>query len=34
MFEQKIMGTASELLEKMKSKELVVKWEFVVGMWR
>jgi 16S rRNA (cytidine1402-2'-O)-methyltransferase len=25
MFEQKIMGTASELLEKMKSKELVVK---------
>ncbi len=33
MFEQKIMGTPTELLEKVKSGELVVKGEFVVGMW-
>ncbi len=33
MFEQKIMGTPSELLAKVKSGELVIKGEFVVGMW-
>ncbi len=34
MFEQKIMWSAKELLEKIQSKELVVKWEFVIGMWK
>lgn len=34
MFEQKIMWSATELLEKIKSKELVIKGEFVVGMWK
>lgn len=32
MFEQKIMGTPQELIAKIKSWELVVKGEFVVGM--
>jgi 16S rRNA (cytidine1402-2'-O)-methyltransferase len=34
MFEQKVMWTAAELLRKIKSKELILKWEFVVGMRR
>lgn len=32
MFEQKLMGTADELLLKVKNKELIIKWEFVVWM--
>lgn len=33
MFEQKLMGTAEELLVRIKNKELIIKGEFVVGMW-
>lgn len=34
LFEQKIMWTPQELLDKIKSGELVVKGEFVVWMWK
>lgn len=34
MFEQKIMGTPVKLLEKINTWEIVVKGEFVVGVWR
>ncbi len=34
MFEEKVMGTASELKEKIEKKELVIKGEFVIWMWR
>ena len=34
MFEQKLMWTARELLNKIHSGELIIKWEFVVGMWK
>ncbi len=34
MFEQKIMGTPSELLAKIKEWSLIIKGEFVIGMWK
>ena len=34
MFAQKILWTPKELLEKIKSGDLIIKWEFVVGMWK
>lgn len=34
MFEQKAMWTVDEMLEKIVSKELVIKWEFVIWLWK
>lgn len=34
MFEQKVIWTVAELKEKIKNKEVVIKWEFVIWLWK